>query len=143
MIFLDANFFLRALTDSDSPDDQARKAVVRSLFRQADRGEVELTTSEAVIAEVAYVLASKNQYALSAAEASARIETLLRLRGVKLHDKRVLLNALKLWSDHPKIGFVDALAASYGQQPGIELATFDSHFDRISEVNRWVPNTNE
>ena len=143
MIFLDANFFLRALTDSHLPADQAKKAVARNLFRQADRAEVELTTSEAVIAEVAYVLTSKNQYALKADEASARIETLVRLRGLKLQDKRVLLDALKFWSEHPRIGFVDALAASYGQQPGIELATFDSHFDQISEVNRWIPDTNE
>ena len=139
MIFLDANFFLRALTDSDLPADQTRSSIARNLFRRAERGEVELTTSEAVIAEVAYVLTSKNQYALTPAEASSRIETLLRLRNLKLHDKRVVLEALELWPHYPKIGFVDVLAASYGQRPEIEVATFDAHFDRIPTVHRWTP----
>lgn len=139
MIFVDANFFLRALTDSDLPVNQTRSTVARDLFRSAERGDVELLTSEAVVAEVAFVLTSKKQYALPPLEASSRIETLLRLRNLRMHDKQAVLDALDLWAKHPSIGYVDALAASYGQQPGVELATFDAHFNRIASVNRWIP----
>jgi len=139
MIFLDANFLLRYLAVSDLPADRARNQIASDLFERADRGGVEITTSEAVLAEVAFVLTSKNHYRLDVADAAGRIEVVVRLRGMRLPDRGIVLDALNIWMNHPRIGFVDALAASYGQQPGVELATFDAHFNRIASVNRWNP----
>ncbi len=139
MIFLDANYFLRALTRSSQPDVERMNRIASELFRRAERGEVEATTSDAVIAEVAFILTAKAHYNLSADEAAGRLSAMLRLPGIKLRDKRVVLRALDIWADKPKLEFVDALTASYAQQPGIELATFDTDFDDLPEIARWNP----
>ncbi len=139
MIFLDANFFLRALTRSPRPDVQRMNEIASDLMREAERGVAELTSSEAVIAEVAFILTSKAHYNLPVSDAAGRLATLLRLRGVKLREKRLVLHALDLWTTHPKLGFVDALAAAYADQPGMQLATFDTDFDPLPGIARWQP----
>jgi predicted nucleic acid-binding protein len=139
MIFVDANVFLRALTE---PRDQhaARHArIAHELLRQADRGEVEITTSDAILAEVAFVLSAKAHYQLSAAAAATLINSIVQLRGFRHRDKAVIERALALWASVPRLGFVDALAAAYAHAPGIHLATFDSHFDGLPGITRWEP----
>lgn len=139
MIFLDANIFLRALTQSPDSRIQRMNDIAADLLRAADRGDIEVTTSDAVIAEVAFILTSKAHYQLTVPDAAGRIATLVRLRGVKLRDKRIVSRALDLWMANPRLGFVDALTASYAQQPGIELATFDIDFDDLPDIVRWRP----
>lgn len=139
MIFLDANYLLRTLIDPASPEIERMRQIAADLFRRANRGEVELTTSDAVIAEVAFVMTSPRVYGLDVAEAAARLSTVLNLRGVKLHEKRTVLAALDLWATTPKLGFVDALTAAYAQRHGIELATFDTDFDPIPGITRYQP----
>jgi predicted nucleic acid-binding protein len=139
MIFLDANFILRALTRSPLPEVQRMNLIASDLIRRTERGEVELTTSDAVIAEVAFVLTSKAHYGHSVPDAAGRLAAVLRLRGVRLRNKRIVLNALDLWAAWPKLGFVDALAASYALHTDVELATFDTDFDRIPGIARWHP----
>lgn len=139
MIFLDANLFLRALTQSPDPAIQLMNQTAGNLFRQAERGDVEVTTSDAIIAEVAFILTSKAHYGLPVGEAAGRIAAMLRLRGVKIRDKRIVLRSLDLWADNPRLGFVDALTAAHAQQPDVELATFDTDFDTIPGITRWHP----
>lgn len=139
MIFLDANIFLRALTRSSDPDVQAMNQMAGDLLRRAERGDIDVTTSDAVIAEVAFILTSRSHYQQTVADAAGQLGVTLRLRGVKLRDKRVVLRALDLWTTHPKLGFVDALTASYAQQPDVDLATFDSDFDHLPDITRWHP----
>jgi predicted nucleic acid-binding protein len=71
MIFLDANYILRFLVQPDSPANQLRHDLAAELFDAITRGDEVATTSEAVLAEVAFVLASKRQYGLSAATVAA------------------------------------------------------------------------
>lgn len=139
MIFVDANVILRAITESPLPAAQRMSRIARDLFRRMEQEEVEITTSDAVIAEAAFVLTSKAHYHLAPVEAAERLATIVQLRGFRLRDKRVVLRALELWAGHPKLGFVDALAAASAQQPGIELATFDSDFDDLPGIARWSP----
>lgn len=143
MIFLDANILLRALTRSADPAVQRMNQRAGELLRQAERGEVEVTTSDAVIAEVAFILTAKAHYQLPVADAAGRLAAILRLRGVKVREKRTVLRALELWAEHPQLGFVDALTASYAQQTGIQLATFDTDFDVFSDIARWQPESEE
>lgn len=98
MIFLDANILLRALIRSTDPATQQMNERAGDLLRQAERGDVEVTTSDAVIAEVAFILTSKAHYQLGVDDAAGRLATIMRLRGVKLRDKRVILRAFDLWS---------------------------------------------
>lgn len=111
----------------------------KALFRAINAGHQEATTSEAVIAEVAFVLASKRQYGLSAGEVAARLRPLLALPHLHLPRGRLRLygRALELWESHPKLGFVDALTAATVENSDILLATFDSDFDELPALNRW------
>ena len=139
MIFVDANVILRALTWSPQSDVQRMSVLAGELLRRVDRGEVEVTTSDAAVAEVAYILTARSHYGLAVDDAAARIATILRMPRFRLPEKRLVLRALELWAEHPRLDFVDLLTASYVQRPGIELATFDRDFDRFPEIVRWVP----
>ncbi len=61
---------------------------------------------------------------------------------MKLREKRTILAALDLWATVPKLGFVDALTAAYAQHLGVELATFDTDFDLLPGITRWLPPDN-
>jgi hypothetical protein len=75
-----------------------------------------VTTSEAVIAEVAFVLASPRQYGLPPAEIALRLKPILALPHLTLPrgQKRRYLRALDLWADYPRLGFVEALTCDGG-----------------------------
>lgn len=138
MIFLDANVLLRTLADDDDPIIHRWSRQAGALLAQADRGEADLTTSDAVLAEVAFILTAKSHYRLPVSEAAAALAAIVSSRGVKLIDKRSILRALDLWEAHPRIGFVDALTAAYAQAPGMLLASFDTDFNGISGISRWT-----
>jgi predicted nucleic acid-binding protein len=139
VILLDANILLRALTTSSDSTVRLHSQIAAGLLRQMDRGEVEATTSDAVLAEVAFILTAKAHYQLPVADAAGKLATIIRLRGFKRRDKRHLLRALDLWTNQPTLGFVDALTATVAQRPGFELATFDSDFDDLPGITRWKP----
>lgn len=138
MIFLDANVLLRTLTYADDPTVQRTSRQASALLKLADRGEVELTTSDAVLAEVAFILTAKSHYHLPVSETTASLAAIVSSRGFKLHDKRSVLRALDLWGASPRLGFVDALCAAYAQAPDMQLAIFDTDFDDIPGISRWV-----
>lgn len=137
MIFVDANVLLRALMPPATARVAAQQQIAFSLFRRAERGEIELTTSEAVLAEVAFIMTNKRHYGLPVEEAVGRLLPYVRSRGMHFDRTGVVHDALLIWRDHPSLGFVDAVAAAYGKQPKIELATFDAGLDRVSGVRRY------
>lgn len=139
MIFVDANYFIRALTIPETPAEQTMSEAARDLFRRAEHGQEEITTSEAVLAEVAYILASKRLYNLPPHEVAARMKTILIQSGMTLQSRRTCLLALDLWASMPRLGLVDALGAAYAETHGYALASFDADFDRVPGIGRWRP----
>jgi predicted nucleic acid-binding protein len=139
VIFLDANVILRALTMSDDPRVRRTNHIAGDLFRLVAQDQVVVTTSDAIIAEAALILTAKTHYRIPVAEAAAKLATLVALRGFALPDKRSVLRGLDLWAAQPDLGFVDALTAAYAQASGMQLATFDTDFDRIPGITRWDP----
>lgn len=117
--------------------------MTRDLFLAIERGEVEVTTTEVVLHEVIYVLASKKHYAVPPAEIAAMLGLILRLPGFRLPrgDKRVYFRALDLFASHAKLGFADAVVAARVERLGIPLATFDADFDDIPTISRWTGQT--
>ena len=97
MIFLDTNIFLRFLIHTPEKKFQELELVASDLFSAIERGEIEATTSEVVLDEVCYVLASRRQYNRTAADIVSFMAPLLRLKGIKFPDgdKRVYLRALR------------------------------------------------
>jgi predicted nucleic acid-binding protein len=139
VIFLDANYILRALVPPTTPQDQPKAAEAIALLRAVAAGAKEATTSESVVAEVAFVLTAPRHYGLSAADAAGRLQPIIGLRGLKLSGKKRLQRAFDVWVREPHLGFVDALTVAYAEQPGIELATFDSDFDGVAGITRYTP----
>ena len=137
MRFLDANVILRYLTR----DDEAKAKACYELFQQVRRGEEELATCEAIVAEVLCVLSSPRlPYRLGHEQIRARLLPILTLRGLKLPQKRVCLEALDTYASSPSVDFEDALAAARMGQRGItEIVSYDRDFDRVAGVRRIEP----
>jgi predicted nucleic acid-binding protein len=143
MIFLDANVFLRYLIWPDDSHNRILHEAAVALLAAIEQGEEKGTTSEAVIAEVAFVLTSKRQYQLTVDEAAAFLTTVLQLPGLELPRgrKRLYRRAAEIWTEHPGLGFVDALTAATVELSGMRLATFDSDFDVFPGIACWAPPT--
>lgn len=137
MVFLDATSLLRVLVVPSTTDDEVKLPETTLLLRRANRGEVEITTSDAVLAEVAIVLASPAQYGLPSPEIGARLKPPLLIRAFRLPQKRLVLRGLEIWRERPRFGFVDALTPAYAEQPGVELAIYGSDFDALPGVRRY------
>jgi predicted nucleic acid-binding protein len=127
--------FMRHLTRDDPEKAQA----CFDLFRRAERNEVNLTTSEAVIAEVVCLLASEQLYALPREQIRELLRPLLSLPGLKLTQRRIYLRALDLYAIYA-IDFEDALlAAQMERQQVTEVYSYDRDLDQVDGITRLEP----
>lgn len=135
MPFIDTNIILRYLTGDDPQKAQA----CRELFQRAQANEITLTTTEAVITEVVYVLASKKWYNLERGDIRSRLYPIISLKGLKLPFRTMYLRALDLYATYP-LDFEDALIiAQMERQKVTELYSYDQGFDRIQQITRVEP----
>jgi uncharacterized protein len=135
MRFVDTNIFIRHLTRDDPEKAQA----CYQLFLSAQRNEVVLTTSEAVIAEVVYVLSSKQLYNLPREQIRALLYPLLTLRGFKLSGREIYLRALDVYASSG-LDFEDAIAVAHMERHRLsEIYSYDRHFDQMPGLNRLEP----
>ncbi len=136
MKYIDANIILRYLT-RDSP---AKADACYALFQRVKRGTERVTTCEAVIAEIVYVLSSKKHYALSAQEIADRLRPILELKGFSLAHKRTYLRALEVYASYPKLDFEDALITAFMERDNAsELLSYDTDFDEMNLLDRIEP----
>jgi predicted nucleic acid-binding protein len=136
MRFVDTNVFIRPLTN----DDPAKARACQDFLLQVDRGEVEVTTCEAIISEVACILSSRATYGMSHAEIRARFAPYLRMRGLRLPGKSVFLEALDLFAANPALDFEDTVCVAHMRQAGItEILSYDRHLDHIPGIRRIEP----
>jgi predicted nucleic acid-binding protein len=139
VIFVDANYFLRLLAAPATPQDLHMRDQAETLFRFAARDEAKLTTSEAIIAEVAFHLTSPKAYGLEAPAAAELIRAVLDLRGMRAASKAQWLHALEIWERQPRLGFVDALSLAYCLDDHLELASVDQVLTRQPGVIAYSP----
>jgi predicted nucleic acid-binding protein len=140
MRLADANIFLRHLVKPTTDLDRIKSEACRALFERLRDGSEEATTTEAVLAEVIFVLVSPRQYGLAPAEITARLKPLIALPGLKIPRKRLYLRALDLFSSHTRLDFEDALSAAIVERfDPPELYSYDTDFDRIPGVTRIEP----
>jgi len=134
--FVDTNLFIRHLTRDDPQKAQA----CFDLFLKAQRDEVALTTSESIVAEVVYVLSSKQLYNLPREQIRALLYPILLLKGFKLPQREIYLRALDFYAAHPSLDFEDVLAVAHMERQGIvELYSYDEDFDRVGGIRRLEP----
>ncbi len=133
--FNDANIFIRLI----AWDDPAKGRACRALFDRVSSGRETLFTSEAVIAEVVFVLSSPRLYQLTRREVVARLVPLLQLRGLRLVGKAIVLAALQHYQES-NLDFVDCLAVAHTRAEGLAaIYNYDKALDRIPGVLRQEP----
>lgn len=138
MIFVDASAFLRHLAQPVTPQDHVNARRAAALFEDMAVGSAEITTSEAILAEVVFVLWHPRRYGVARSVVASNLKALLRPRGCRLPAKDVCFRALDLWEAFPKLSFPDALGAAYSELHGHELATFDVALSRTPGVNAYA-----
>lgn len=132
---VDANIFVRLLTG----DDEEKAARCLALFERARLGEVNLVTSEAIIAEVAYVLTSPRSYRIPRAAAAAALRPLLGDPSIQIDAKATVLSALDVWGNS-SLDFADCLAAARIRHASLDgIYSYDRDFDRIPGIRRLEP----
>jgi predicted nucleic acid-binding protein len=134
-VFVDANIFIRLLTEDD-PQKAARSL---ALFQRAQRGELDLVTSESVVAEVAYVLSSRTTYRIARATVAAALGPLLTDPGIQVEHKASILQALELWKDS-NLDFTDCLSVEHVRRASLDgIYSYDRDFDRVPGIRRLEP----
>ena len=135
MHFVDTNIFIRHLTR----DDPIKAQACYQLFKQAATNAITLTTTEAVIAEVVFVLSSKRLYNLSRQRIRELLYPLLSLQGFHLPQRSMLLRALDLYELH-NLDFEDTLVIAHMEQQNLkDLYSYDQGFDKIPGITRHEP----
>lgn len=135
MQFVDTNIFLRFLTK----DDPKKAEKCLALFESANKKEIKLQTTESVITEIVYILSSKRLYNLSRLEVYEKLVPILKMRGLKIPNKRTLITALIIYSEYT-VDFEDAvLVANTLKTESREIYSYDRGFNKISEIKRLEP----
>ncbi|EDP74796.1 PIN domain-containing protein [Hydrogenivirga sp. 128-5-R1-1] len=118
---IDANVILRYLLR----DNKELYAKAEEVFNDMMEGKTKILILESVIAEVVYVL--QRIYNVSRKEISEILRKLIELRGVKVHNKGQMLNALEIFSEK-KLDFVDCILCAHREEN--EVITFDKGLRR-------------
>ena len=134
LVFLDTNVIVRFLTD----DDESLAARARAILERAERGELTLYLTEAVLVDVAYVLTSKRLYNVPRPAVAASLRRFLTLKGLRVPQRQAYLRALDLWLNSVAgVDFTDALLVAQMERMNVPaIASFDRDFDRFPQVSR-------
>lgn len=131
--FLDTNIFVRYFTRDD--EEKANRA--KLLLERIERGEEKGETSPIVIFETVYTL--ERYYRIAKSRIREVLSPIIRLRGLRLPQKRLCIKALHLFAAK-NIAFADAYNAVYLQSLGLsEIYTFDTDFDKLAGIRRVEP----
>ena len=87
MIFVDTSFFLRYLVQPVTPQDRVNERRAAALFALVESGAAEITTSEPILADLAFILTSPRHYGASRSAAATGLKALLRARGCRMPAK--------------------------------------------------------
>lgn len=138
MIFIDANVFLRYLTVPRNAREATNGQRAKKLLRQIRDGGIEATTSDAVVAEVAFILTSDRHCGATRPDAVIGIAALVGLSALKWPSKDECLLALDVWERSPTLSFPDALTVAHSVLRGQEVATFDRRLAEAAGVTLYA-----
>jgi uncharacterized protein len=131
--FVDTNVFLRYLTK----DDLSKYERCREMFRRSLEGEIAISTSGMVIAELIWTLLS--YYKVPKAEVIEKVSVILGTESLFIPDKDVLADALVLYG-RKNIDFIDAYNAVFMKYQGLrEIYSYDEDFGTIEDIERKEP----
>ena len=131
--FVDTNVFLRYLTK----DDLSKYERCREMFKKALEGEIAISTSGMVIAELIWTLLS--YYKLPKAEVIEKVLVIVGTESLFIPDKDALADALVLYA-RKNIDFIDAYHSVFMKYHGLrEIYSYDEDFDMIEDIQRREP----
>lgn len=132
--FVDTNLFIRYLTN----DDPGLADRVELLLDDAAAGEVQLVTTELVMAETVWVLESS--YHLNNVQIAPLIRGILATPGLEVINGDLVGKALVMY-ELQNIDFVDAYIAALMEKQGIkDIYSYDrKHLSRVTTINRKEP----
>lgn len=134
-LFVDTSVFIRYLAD----DDPAKTERCTELLERAERGELDLVTSEGVVAEVVYVLASPRLYGVPRAVLAPKVIRVLLGHGMALDRKPEVLAALGRFGA-TALDFVDCLAIEHALiTTSGQIASYGRDHDRAEGIRRTEP----
>ena len=131
--FVDTNVFLRYLTK----DDPSKYERCRTMFKKALEGEIAISTSGMVIAELIWTLLS--YYKVPKAEVIEKVSVILGTENLFIPDKDVLADALVVYA-RKHIDFIDAYNAVFMKNHGLrEIYSYDEDLEMIEDIERKEP----
>ncbi|MBX3070503.1 MAG: PIN domain-containing protein [Thermomicrobiales bacterium] len=135
MKLLDANVVIRYLSDEES--DQNRRAL--ALLASLTTGNDQAMLPECVLAEIVFVLSSRNLYGLSRQEIVKRLSPIIEFRGIQMAGKAAYTEALRVYAS-TSLDFPDCICVGLMRTKGIrEIVSFDRDFDRFDDIVRVEP----
>ncbi len=133
MKFIDSNISLRYITGDDPRQQQAAADIMGKVMR----GEEDAFTTDVHLHETAYILASRTLYGVSHSDIRDRLRPLLLLKGLKMSNKRICLEALDIFALHGHLDFADSLAVAHIRRQHLDgIFSFDKDFDRVPGMQR-------
>ena len=123
IIIVDANIILRYLLR----DNEKFYKEAEALFNDAFSGKKRILIMHSIIAEVVYVLLKL--YKVSRKEIAEVLIELMKIKGVKVQDKEILLNTFKMFKNK-NLDFIDCLLCAYSRK--YKIMSFDK------EVNKCI-----
>ena len=130
---MDTNVFLRYLTK----DDPSKYEKCKEMFKKAMDGEIAITTSGMVIAELVWTLQS--YYKVPKAEAIEKVTVIVGTKNLAIPDKDILVDALVLYA-RKNIEFIDAYNAVFMKYHGLRVIySYDEDFETIEDIERKEP----
>jgi predicted nucleic acid-binding protein len=131
--FVDTNIFLRYLT-KDSPSKYEK---CKEMFKKAMKGEIAITTSGMVIAELVWTLLS--YYKVPKAEVIEKVTVIVGTKNLSIPDKHIVADALVLYG-RKNIDFIDAYNAIFMRYHGLrEIYSYDEDFELMEDIQRREP----
>jgi predicted nucleic acid-binding protein len=131
--FVDTNIFLRYLTK----DNPLKYEKCKEMFKKAMKGEIAITTSGMVIAELVWTLLS--YYKVPKAEVVEKVSVIVGTKNLSIPEKHIVADALVLYA-RKNIDFVDAYNAVFMRYHGLrEIYSYDEDFELIEDIQRREP----
>jgi len=131
--FVDTNIFLRYLTK----DDPSKYEKCREMFKRAMKGEIAITTSGMVIAELVWTLLS--YYKVPKAEVIEKVSVIVGTNNLSIPEKHIIADALVLYA-RKNIDFIDAYNAVFMRYHGLrEIFSYDEDFELMEDIQRREP----
>jgi predicted nucleic acid-binding protein len=131
--FVDTNIFLRYLTK----DDPSKYEKCKEMFKKAMKGEIAITTSGMVIAELVWTLLS--YYKVPKAEVIEKVTVIVGTKNLSIPDKHMVADALVLYA-RKNVDFIDAYNAVFMRYHGLrEIYSYDEDFELMEDIQRQEP----